>query len=100
MINCRMPNTDNDSSAPNSANALPPPRNLVEAIVAMLTGRDEQTELLRQLVHQGAAPRHGNHNPHQLLVPGYPEFLGTLWQNRLNYPGSSAQAITIKATLA
>ena len=25
---------------------------------------------------------------------------GGLWQNRLNYPGSSAQAITIKATLA
>ena len=27
-------------------------------------------------------------------------FLEQTWQNRLNYPGSSAQAITIKATLA
>ena len=55
----------------------PPPPSLVEAIAAMLTSRNEQTELLCQLVRQGAAPRHGNDNHHQPLVPGYQEFLAT-----------------------
>jgi len=57
--------------------ALPPPPNLVEAIATMLTGRDEQTALLRQLVQQGAAPSQENHNHNQPLVLGYQEFLGT-----------------------
>ena len=77
MINCRMPNTGSDSPAHNGDNVPPPAPNLVEAIAAMLTGRDEQTALLRQLVQQGSAPRHGNHNNHQPPVPGYQEFLGT-----------------------
>ena len=55
MINCRMPNTGSDSPAPNGDNAPPPAPNLVEAIAATLTGRDEQTTLLRQLVQQGSA---------------------------------------------
>jgi len=63
---------DQDDGAP------PPPPNLVEAIAAILIGRDEQTALLRQLVQQGAAPQQGNHNHNQLLVPRYQEFLGTL----------------------
>ena len=70
MINCRMPNTGSDSPAPNGDNAPPPAPNLVEAIAAILTGRDAQTTLLRELVQHGSAPRHGNHN-HQPLVPGY-----------------------------
>ena len=77
MINCRMPNTGSDSPAHNGDNVPSPAPNLVEAIAAMLTGRDEQTALLRQLVQQGSAPWHGNHNNHQPLVPGYQEFLGT-----------------------
>ena len=77
MINCRMPNTRSNSPAHNGDNVPPPAPNLVEAIAAMLTGRDEQTALLRQLVQQGSAPRHGNHNNHQPPVPGYQEFLGT-----------------------
>ena len=61
MVKCRM--------------AVPPnPPDLVQAIAAILTGRDEQTALLRQLVEQGAAPRLGHHPP---PVPGYQEFLGT-----------------------
>jgi len=72
-----MPNTDSDSPAPNSDNVPPPAPNLVEAVVAMLTERDEETALLRELVQQGSAPRHRNHNNHQPFVPGYQEFLGT-----------------------
>ena len=48
---------------------------LAQAIAAMLTGRDEQTALLRQLVEQGGAPWPGHHHPPP--VPGYQEFLGT-----------------------
>ena len=69
MVECRM--ADDGSGAPS------PPPNLVEAITAMLTGCNEQTALLRQLVRQGSAPRHGNCNHHQPFVPGYQEFLGT-----------------------
>jgi len=53
----------------------PPAPDLVQAIAAMLTGRDEQTALLRLLVQQGAAPRPEHH--HQPLIPIYPKFLGT-----------------------
>lgn len=52
----------------------PNPPDLAQAIAAMLTGRDEQTALLRRPVEQGAAPRPGHHPP---PVPGYQEFLGT-----------------------
>jgi len=61
MVKCRM--------------AAPPnPPDLAQAIAAILTGHDEQTALLRQLVEQGAAPRPGHYPP---PVPGYQEFLGT-----------------------
>ena len=53
----------------------PNPPELTQAIAAMLTGRDEQTALLRELVQQGRAPRPEPH--HQPPVPGYQEFLGT-----------------------
>ena len=56
MVKCRM--------------AAPPnPPDLVQAIAAILTGHDEQTALLRQLVEQGAPPRPGHHPP---PVPGDP----------------------------
>ena len=53
----------------------PNPPDLAQAMAAMLTGRDEQTALLRQLVQQSAAPQSGNH--HQPPVPGYQKFLST-----------------------
>ena len=71
-----MANTGSPSN-PNGFGEPPPPPSLVEAIAAMLTGRDEQMALLRQLVQQGAAPWHRNHNHHQPPVSGYQEFLGT-----------------------
>ena len=69
MVECRM--ADEGDGAP------PPPPDLVQAIAAMSTGRDEQMALLRQLVKQGVVQRQGNHNHHQPPVPGYPKFLGT-----------------------
>ena len=53
----------------------PNPPDLAQAIVAMLTGRDEQTALLREIVEQGRAQRHEHH--HQPAVPGYEQFLNT-----------------------
>jgi len=53
----------------------PNPPELAQAIAAMLTGRDEQTALLRELMQQGRAPRPDHH--HQPPAPGYPEFLAT-----------------------
>ena len=67
MVECKM--ADEGGGAP-----LTPP-NLVQAIAAILTGRNEQTALLRRLVEQGAAPRPGHHHPPP--VPRYQEFLGT-----------------------
>lgn len=68
VTECRM--------ADERAGPLPqPPPDLAQAIAAMLTGRDEQTALLRRLVEQGAAPRPGHHHPPP--VPGYQKFLGT-----------------------
>jgi hypothetical protein len=62
MVKCRM--------------AAPPnPPDLAQAIAAMLTGRDEQTALLREIVEQGRAQRHEHH--HQPAVPGYEQFLNT-----------------------
>jgi len=62
MVECRM--------------AAPPnPPDLVQAIAAMLTGHDEQTALLREIVEQGRAQRHEHH--HQPPAPGCPEFLAT-----------------------
>ena len=51
------------------------PPDLAQAIAAMLTRRDEQTALLREIVVQGRAQRH-EHHP-QPPAPGYPEFLAT-----------------------
>ena len=62
MVECRM------GEPPN-------PPELAQAIAAMLTGRDEETALLRELVAQGRAPRPEHH--HQPPAPGYPEFLAT-----------------------
>ena len=53
----------------------PNPPDLAQAIAAMLTGCDEQTALLREIVAQGRAQRH-EHYP-QPPAPGYPEFLAT-----------------------
>ena len=62
MVKCRM--------------AAPPnPPDLAKAIAVMLTGRDEQTALLREIVEQGRAQQHEHH--HQPAVPGYEQFLIT-----------------------
>ena len=45
MIECRMADPPN-------------PPDLTQAIAAMLTGRDEQTALLWEIVEQGRAQRH------------------------------------------
>ena len=55
--------------------APPNPPDLAQAIAAMLTGRDEQTALLREIVQQGRVPRPEQH--HQPPIPGYEQFLGT-----------------------
>ena len=47
MVECRM------AGPPN-------PPDLAQAIAAMLTGHDEQTALLREIVEQGRAQRHKN----------------------------------------
>ena len=53
----------------------PNPPDLAQAIAAMLTGRDEQTTLLREIVQQGRVLRPEQH--HQPPIPGYKQFLGT-----------------------
>ena len=53
----------------------PNPPHLAQAIATMLTGRDEQTALLRRLVELGAGPRPEHH--HQPPIPGYEQFLST-----------------------
>ena len=55
--------------------APPNPPDLAQAIAAMLTGRDEQTAYLREIVQQGRVPRPKQH--HQPPIPGYEQFLGT-----------------------
>jgi len=62
MVECRM-------AAP------PSPPDLAQAIAAMLTGRDEQTALLREIVQQGRVPLPEQH--HQPPIPGYEHILGT-----------------------
>ena len=53
----------------------PNPPDLAQAIAAILTGRDEQTALLREIVQQGRAPR-PEHHP-QPPIPGSEQFLST-----------------------
>ena len=53
----------------------PNPPDLAQAIAAILTGRDEQTALLREIVEHGRAQRH--EHDHQPPAPRYPEFLAT-----------------------
>ena len=45
----------------------PNPPDLAQTIAAMLTGRDEQTALLREIVEQGRAQRHEPHHQPLLL---------------------------------
>ena len=55
--------------------APPNPPDLTQAIAAMLTGRDEQTALLWEIVEQGRVQWPEHH--HQPPALGYPEFLAT-----------------------
>ena len=56
MVECRM-------------TAPPNPPDLAQAIAAMLTGRDEQTALLREIVEQGRAERSGMNITNNPLSP-------------------------------
>ena len=67
MVKCRM--------VGDGAGAPPAPPDLAQAIAAMLTGQDEQTALLWEIVEQGRSQRHEHHHPPP--VPRYPEFLAT-----------------------
>ena len=49
MVECRM------AGPPN-------PPDLAQAIAAILTGRDEQTALLQEIVEQGRAQQHEHHH--------------------------------------
>ena len=62
MVECRMADPPN-------------PPHLAQAIATMLTGREEQSTLLRRLVELGAAPWPEHH--HQPPIPGYEQFLST-----------------------
>ena len=67
MVECRM--------------AAPPnPLDLAQAIATMITGRDEPTVLLREIVEQGRAQRHEHH--HQPAVLGYEHSTATVPQSR------------------
>ena len=51
----------------------PNPPELAQAIAVMLTGRDEQTALLRELVQQGRTPRpEPHHQPPVFWILGVP----------------------------
>ena len=61
MVECRM--------------AAPPnPPDLAQAIAAMLTRRDEQTALLREIVEQGRAERSGMNITNSPLSPDMSSF--------------------------
>ena len=61
MVECRM------GEPPN-------PPELAQAIAAMLTGRDEQTALLREIVEQGRAERSGMNITNNPLSPDMSSF--------------------------
>jgi hypothetical protein len=60
MVNTRNRRGDSEPTHPNRN--PPPPRTLAQAIASILESRDEQTELLRQLVANSARGSHGARN--------------------------------------
>jgi hypothetical protein len=83
MVTClddRMVNTHNGRGDPEPAHPNrnpPPPPTLAQAITLILESRDEQTELLRQLVANTARGGHGARNAPALAPTTYIDFAAT-----------------------
>jgi hypothetical protein len=81
-VNDRMVNTCNGRGDPKPDRPNgnpPPPLTLAEAIASILKSRDEQTELLRQLVANFTLTRGGNgaSNNHDQMLTTYEDFAVT-----------------------
>jgi hypothetical protein len=75
MVNTRNVRTGAENSQGNVN--LPPPPSLAQAIVSILESRDEQTELLRQLVANSARGGNGARNAPALALTTYSNFAAT-----------------------
>jgi hypothetical protein len=84
MVTClddRMVNTRSGRAGAESAQGnvnLPPPPGLAQAIALILESRDEQTELLRQLVANSAHGGNGARNAPAPTPTAYDDFTATL----------------------
>jgi hypothetical protein len=79
-LNDRMMNTHNRRGDPEPAHPNgnpPPPPTLAQAIASILESRDEQTELLRQLVANSARGGHGVRNASTPTPTTYDNFAAT-----------------------
>jgi hypothetical protein len=83
MVAClddRMVNTHNRRAGAEDAQGNgnpPPPPTLAQAIASMLESRDEQIELLQQLVANSARGGHGARNAPALALTTYSDFTAT-----------------------
>jgi hypothetical protein len=75
MVNTRNVRTGAENSQGNGN--LPPPPSLAQAIVSILESRDEQTELLRQLVANSARGGNGARNAPAPALTTYSNFAAT-----------------------
>jgi hypothetical protein len=79
-LNDRMDNTHNRSGDPEPTHPngnLPQPLTFAQAIASIRESRDEQTELLRQLVANSAHGGHGARNAPALALTTYGDFAAT-----------------------
>jgi hypothetical protein len=74
-VNTRNKRGDHEPAHQNGN--LPPSSTLAQAIASILDSRDEQTELLRQLVANSARGGHGVRNAPALALTTYSEFTAT-----------------------
>jgi hypothetical protein len=75
MVNTRNGRGDPEPAHPNGN--PPPPPILAQVIALILESRDEQTELLRQLVANYACGGHGARNAHAPTLTTYGDFAAT-----------------------
>jgi hypothetical protein len=76
MVNTHNGRADDKASQVNGP-IPPPPLTLAQAIASILDSRDEQTELLHQLVNNSATGVIGARNAHEQALTTYGEFLAT-----------------------
>jgi hypothetical protein len=76
MVNTRNGRAEAEASQANGPNPPPPPT-LAQAIASILESRDEQTELLRQLVANSARGGNGARNAQAQAQATYGVFLAT-----------------------